>query len=58
MECNRCNNCINYRGKLECEAFPNGIPEEILLCENDHSKPCCGQKNDIVFEPIEDENNN
>lgn len=32
-----------------CEAFPEGIPEEILKGENKHSKPMPGQGNDIVF---------
>ena len=37
---------------LFCKAFPDSVPDEILSGENNHSKPCCGQKNKIVFEPI------
>ena len=54
MQCKRCFNCINYLGILKCAAFTNSIPEEILLCENDHSKPLKDQGNDIVFEPIDE----
>lgn len=37
-----------------CAAFGNeDIPDDIITGENDHSKPFEGQKNDIVFEPIE-----
>lgn len=50
---NRCSLCENYLGDLTCQAFPNGIPEKILLGENNHSKPLKDQDNDIVFEPIE-----
>lgn len=32
-----------------CNAFPDGIPEEILL-ENKHNKPLPDQDNNIVFE--------
>jgi hypothetical protein len=48
-----CFNCKNYLKKATCKAFPNGIPEEILLGRNDHSKPLPDQKNTIVFEKIE-----
>lgn len=51
--------CINCRliesdgMNLKCKAFPDGIHDDILSGINKHTKPCCGQKNDIVFEPIE-----
>ena len=35
-----------------CKAFPNGIPEEIWLGEDDHKKPYKGD-NGIQFEEIE-----
>lgn len=37
---------------INCKAFKNGIPKEILNGSNDHSKPLKDQGNDIVFEPI------
>ena len=33
-----------------CEAFPDGIPGEIISGENLHSKPLPGQGNTIVYE--------
>lgn len=47
-----CFDCKHLNGKapLKCAAFPDGIPKEILLGENDHTEPLPGQKNDIVFE--------
>ena len=39
----------------KCQAFPEGIPNEILFGENDHSKPLPEQQNDIVFEAKEKE---
>jgi hypothetical protein len=33
-----------------CDAFPDGIPNEIAYGNNKHLKPIKGQKNDIVFE--------
>ena len=50
MENTRCLSCKNYIIDLKCLAFPESIPEEILLGENDHSKPILGQVNEIVFE--------
>ena len=49
MENNLCFNCVNYSGDLTCLAFKQ-IPEEILLGENDHSKPLKGQANDVIFQ--------
>jgi len=46
-----CFKCKNYRDfEIGCDAFPNGIPNEIILGQNDHSKPLEFQTNDIVFE--------
>jgi len=50
--------CISCKWEYEsdkfiCKAFPDGIPEDILLGNFDHTKKFPGQKNDIVFEPIE-----
>lgn len=36
--------------ELNCKAFKNGIPLEILSGKNLHKKPLPEQDNDIVFE--------
>tara|TARA_R110000787_G_scaffold149285_1_gene263205 strand:- start:86 stop:274 length:189 start_codon:yes stop_codon:yes gene_type:complete len=46
-----CNKCIHQLKDLSCMAFDK-IPNEILLGENDHSKPLPEQDNNIVFEEI------
>ena len=48
-----CNICKNYLYDLTCEAFPDGIPEEIITGDNDHLSPLPEQENDIVYDPIE-----
>ena len=45
----KCVKCKHYIKDLQCTAFKL-IPDEILLGENDHSKPLPSQDNDIVFE--------
>ena len=50
--CINCKNLIKNLNKPSCNAFPDGIPDEILFGENDHTKPLQEQKNDIVFEPV------
>ena len=49
-----CNYCKNYTKNLKCEAFPEGIPDVILVGDNDHNKPLSDQKNEIIFEGIND----
>ena len=52
-----CSRCLHFDvnsplgEKKTCKAFPNGIPGEIWLGENDHTKPFPGD-NGIVFEAI------
>lgn len=46
--CFKCKNTDPFM--LGCLAFPDGIPNEILI-SNEHSKPLLGQNNDIVFQP-------
>lgn len=49
-----CNNCKHLiKNSMSCEAFPNGIPCEILMSQIPHDKKLKNQKNDIVFELIE-----
>jgi hypothetical protein len=47
-----CSKCIHFR-RFDggCDAFPDGIPDEITSGEDNHSLPIDGQKNNIVFEP-------
>lgn len=42
--------CKHYKGYLSCDAYPNRIPNEILLGKDKHTKPLPDQKNGIVFE--------
>lgn len=45
-----CYSCIHKKEKrLTCEAFPDGIPNAILLSQEDHRKPFVGD-GDIQFE--------
>lgn len=46
--CSKCRHFRRFEGG--CEAFPEGIPDEITSGENDHSKPLKDQENHIVFE--------
>ena len=46
----QCIRCKNYRRDGTCKAFPEGIPEEILLNKKDHRKPIEGD-NGIQFDP-------
>ena len=54
-------NCRHFTGVIQpddtemtetnaCDAFPDGIPDEIAYGDNDHSEPLPGQGHDIVFE--------
>lgn len=52
--CNRCKHTNSFR--QGCDAFPEDIPMEILL-SNEHSKPLPDQKNNIVFEPVKNNEN-
>lgn len=46
-----CLSCIHYRGLLKCDAFPDKIPDKILVWEHDHRKPFKDDQG-IQFEPI------
>ena len=54
MQSDLCPGCKNYLGDLVCLAFGDGIPDEILSGQNNHSVPLPGQDNDIVYEPKEE----
>ena len=47
----QCVTCKNYTMLGECLAFPDGIPEPIMLGEFDHTEPYPGD-NGLRFEPI------
>ena len=49
MMTTQCAICKHYTGLLECEAFPKGIPQDILTGEVDHAEPYKGDKG-IRFE--------
>jgi hypothetical protein len=50
----RCTECKHRDrenlAEMVCKAFPEEIPDEILLGENDHSKRFDGQEGNFVFE--------
>ena len=46
---NLCQACRHYRGGTTCAAFPDGIPDNILLFGDDHRKPVEGD-NGVTFE--------
>lgn len=54
-----CLKCKHYNlEKGNCAAFPDQIPDEIYLGDNNHSEPLPDQGNDIVFEPIDNKKDN
>lgn len=52
LPCFRCKHFRRFEGG--CNAFPDGIPDEITSGENEHTKPLKSQENDIVFEFSQD----
>ena len=52
----QCINCLNLiesePGGMVCLAFPEGIPEEIVTGEVDHSKPYPGDHG-FLYDPAE-----
>lgn len=51
-----CLKCKHFRALSGgCDAFGDNIPEEITEGENEHKTPLEGQKNNIVFEPFKNE---
>lgn len=46
--CRMCNNDFNIN-KYTCEAFPHGIPDEILSGHNQHKEKHPYQTNNITF---------
>ena len=49
--CPSCKHLNEWNGEAEtCKAFPDGIPEEILMGKNKHKRKLPDQDNDLVFE--------
>ena len=46
----QCIECKHYHAFF-CDAYPDGIPDEIMTGEHDHTEPFKGD-NGIQFEPI------
>lgn len=44
-----CNHCVHYHGFAKCDAFPDGIPRD-LIRRKEHDTPFPGD-NGIRFEP-------
>lgn len=44
-----CNDCVHYHKDVTCDAFPDGIPREIII-RGEHDTPFPGD-NGIRFEP-------
>jgi hypothetical protein len=53
MECARFHRDKDTEG-LTCDAFPDGIPDEIIMGDSDHRKPVKGDHG-LQFEPVESE---
>lgn len=56
MEKMLCFKCKWYVGEQTCQAFPEKIPEEIMVGQNDHSLPQKGQSGNFVFTDKNKEN--
>ena len=51
-----CIGCKHYNiSKNNCKAFETEVPYEIYVGLNDHSKPLPNQENNIIFEPINEQ---
>jgi hypothetical protein len=51
IELSACMYCKHkHEGAATCDAFPDGIPADILTMKSDHTEPFPGD-NGIIFEP-------
>ena len=51
MKSEQCVLCKHFHVNDTCDAFPNGIPPEILSGTYDHTKPYPGD-HDVRYEPL------
>ena len=51
LVCFKCKYFRLFTGEGGCDAFPQGIPDEIVSGENEHSKPLKYQENSLTFTP-------
>lgn len=47
----QCKRCSRYTGGIYCDAFPDGIPEEILTNEFIHKNPYTTGGVELLFDP-------
>ena len=47
-----CGHCKNYLGNWNCQAYPEGIPEDIKNGSSKHKRIRKDQSNDVIFEPV------
>jgi hypothetical protein len=50
LPCSTCKH-FNRFGEILCDAFPEGIPEQIVDGSNPHKSIITGQVNDFVYDP-------
>jgi len=44
--------CKHFRQGFKCAAYPEGIPDDILLLKRRHTKKLKDQKGSWIFEPM------
>ena len=44
ISCETCGRLLSLKGRPKCEAFPGGIPFEIITAQHDHVEPFRGDK--------------
>jgi len=58
----RCFNCRHFQKRTQeqnvppvytCHAFPDGIPDDVMLARTIHDTPIPGQQGDYVFTPAD-----
>jgi len=55
MQTAQCWQCLRYRGDLSCDAFPRGIPEEILTGAFDHSEEHADDNGLTFYQVVDNE---